>query len=69
MVKTKSFQVGYLVWKKNVPLKTKDRKFGRWSPSWDGPYRVAQVIFGNAYILETLQGEKLPKALNDCFLK
>jgi hypothetical protein len=31
--------------KKNVPLKTKDRKFGRWSPSWDGPYRVAQVIF------------------------
>jgi hypothetical protein len=31
--------------------------------------RVWQVISGNAYMLQTLQGEDLPKALNGRFLK
>jgi hypothetical protein len=30
-----------------------------------GPYRIIQVITGNAYMLQTLQGEDLPKATND----
>jgi hypothetical protein len=38
--KTKSFQVGDLVWKTVLPLRSKDRKFGKWSPSWKGPYKV-----------------------------
>ena len=33
-VKAKNFQVGELVWKTVLPLKTKDRRFGKWSPSW-----------------------------------
>jgi hypothetical protein len=68
-VKAKSFQVGDLVWKTVLPLRNKDRKFGKWSPSWEGPYKVTQVMFGNAYLLQTLQGKDLPKALNGCFLK
>jgi hypothetical protein len=32
-VKTKSFQIGDLVWKTILPLRSKDRKFGKWSPS------------------------------------
>jgi hypothetical protein len=68
-VKAKSFQVGDLVWKTILPLRNKDRKFGKWSPSWKGPYKVTQVISGNAYLLQTLQGRDLPKALNECFLK
>jgi hypothetical protein len=32
-VKAKSFQVGDLVWKTVLPLRSKDRKFGKWSPS------------------------------------
>jgi hypothetical protein len=36
---------------------------------WGGSYQVVQVIFGNTYILETLQEEKLPKAWNTRFLK
>jgi hypothetical protein len=32
-VKTKSFQIGDLVWMTVLPLKAKDRKFGKWSPS------------------------------------
>jgi len=68
-VKAKTFQVGDLVWKTVLPLKTKDRKFGKWSPSWEGPFRVVQVVPGNAYMLEYLNGEELPKALNGRFLK
>jgi hypothetical protein len=32
-VKAKSFQVGDLVWNTILPLRNKDRKFGKWSPS------------------------------------
>ena len=32
-IKTKSFQIGDLVWMTVLPLKAKDRKFGKWSPS------------------------------------
>jgi hypothetical protein len=59
-VKAKSFQVGDLVWKTVLPLKSRGRKFGKWSPSWGGPYRITQVIAGNAYMLQTLQGKDLP---------
>jgi len=60
-VKAKNFQVGELVWKTVLPLKTKDRRFGKWSPSWECPYKVKQVVPGNAYMLEDLQGNELPK--------
>jgi hypothetical protein len=63
-VKAKSFQVGDLVWKTILPLRNKDRKFGKWSQSWEGPYKVKQVMSSNAYLLQTLQGKDLPKALN-----
>jgi hypothetical protein len=49
-VKAKSFQVGDLVWKTVLPLRSKDPKFGKWSPSWEGPYRVTQVMSGNTYV-------------------
>jgi hypothetical protein len=32
-VKAKSFHVGDLVWKTVLPLRSEDRKFGKWSPS------------------------------------
>ena len=53
-VKDKSFQVGDLVWKTILPLGMKSNKFGKWSPSWEGPYRVVKTIFGNSYMLEML---------------
>jgi len=36
-VKGKFFQVGDLVWKTILPLGMKSNKFGKWSPSWEGP--------------------------------
>ena len=67
--KVESFQVGHPVWKMVLPLKTKDRRFGKWYPSWEGPFRVTRVVPGNSNMLEDLQGNQLPKELNGRFLK
>jgi hypothetical protein len=68
-VKVKSFQVGDLVWKTILPIGSKSKKFGKWSPSWEGPYKVVMVCSGNSYMVETLQGQQLPRALNKRYLK
>jgi hypothetical protein len=68
-VKGKSFQVGDPVWKIILPLGMKSNKFGKWSPSWEGPYRVIKVMFGNSYMMETLQGDRLPRPINGRYLK
>ena len=68
-VKGKSFQVEDLVWKTILPLGMKSNKFGKWSPSWEGPYRVIKVIFRNSYMMEMLQGDHLPRAINGRYLK
>jgi hypothetical protein len=56
-VKAMSFQVGDLVWKTVLLLRSRDQKFGKWSPWWEGPtelhmqylvmhicYRLCKVI-------------------------
>ena len=68
-VRAKSFQVGELVWKTILPLGTKSNNFGKWSPSWDGQYKIIKVIFGNSYMVKRMQGERLPRALNGRYLK
>jgi hypothetical protein len=68
-IKAKSVHVGDLVWKTILPLRSRDRRFWKWSLSRGGPYRITQIIASNAYMLQTLQGEDLPKALNGHFLK
>ena len=68
-MKEKLFQIGDLVWKTILPIGTKDRKFGKWSPSWEGPYEVVKIVPGNSYFVQSLQGGKLPKALNGKYLK
>jgi hypothetical protein len=62
-VKPKEFQVGDLVWEAVLPLGSKDAAYGKWSPNWHGPYRVDQVLSGNAYMLEELDGVKFPVAV------
>jgi hypothetical protein len=68
-VKPKEFQVGDLVWEAVLPLGTKDAAYDKWSPNWHGPYRVDQVLSGNAYMLEELDGVKFPVAVNGQHLK
>ena len=64
-VRPKEFQVGDLVWEIVLPLGSKDKKFGKWSPNWHGPYKVDQVLPGNTYMLEELDGVKFPVAVNN----
>ena len=68
-VRPKEFHVGDLVWEAVLPLGTKDATYGKWSPNWHGPYRVDQVLKGNAYMLEELSGVKFPVAVNGQHLK
>jgi hypothetical protein len=68
-VKAKSFQLGELVWKTIFPVGTQDRKFGKWSPSWQGPFKVIRIVPGNSYFVETLVGQRLAKVLNGRYLK
>jgi hypothetical protein len=58
-----------LVWKLILPIESRDQKYGKWSPTWEGPYWINQCIPRNAYILETLEGEKFERALNGKYLK
>jgi hypothetical protein len=68
-VKTKKFVEGDLVWKLILPIDSRDPKYGKWSPNLEGLYQISQCVPGNAYILETLEGEKFAKALNGKYLK
>jgi hypothetical protein len=68
-VRPKSLQVGELVWKIILLLGTKDIKFGKWSPSWEGPYKTVKVLVGNSYMVESLEGMRLPRPLNGRYLK
>ena len=68
-IKVKDFAEGDLVWKVILPIGTKDKAFGKWSPNWEGPFRVIRCVPGNAYILKTLFGEEFTRAINGRFLK
>ena len=68
-VKRKSFEEGDLVWKIILPIGSKDRKLGKWSPNWEGPFKVHQVQPGNAYWLASLQGEPHKRYINGKYLK
>ena len=57
------------MWKLVLPIGTKDPKFGKWSPTWEGPYKIRRCVHGNAYILETLEGEEFFSTLNGKYLK
>jgi hypothetical protein len=68
-VKVKQFAEGDLVWKALLPIGTKYSTFGKWSPNWEGPFRVVRCAPGNACILKTLLGEEFTAAINGRYLK
>jgi hypothetical protein len=68
-VKVKKFADGDLVWKALLRIGTKYSTFGKWSPNWEGPFRVVRFTPGNAYILKTLLGEEFTAAINGRYLK
>ena len=39
------------MWTAILSIGTKDPKFDKWSPNWEGPYIVSQVIYEGVYRL------------------
>jgi hypothetical protein len=68
-VEKKSFQVGNLIWKTILPIGSKSSKLGKWSSKWEGPYRIEEVIPRNSFMIQSVQGTSLPRALNEKYLK
>ena len=69
-VKNKQFCEGELVWKVRLSIGSKDNKFGKQSPNWEGPYQIKRCAPSNSYILENLEGEEeFDRAINGNFLK
>jgi hypothetical protein len=65
----KSFQIGDMVWKTILPMETRNNRFGKWSPSWEGPFKVVNIVLGNSYFIEAFDVRELPKAINGKYLK
>jgi hypothetical protein len=52
-----------------LPIGSKSNKLGKWSLNWEGLYRIEEVIPGNSYIFQSIQGTTLPRVLNEKYLK
>ena len=68
-VRERRFSEGELVWKVILAIGSKDSRFGKWSPNWEGPYRITSVAPGNAYFYENLEGEEYSRAVNGKYFK
>jgi hypothetical protein len=52
-----------------LPVRSRSNKFGKWSPNWEGPYRIMEVIPRNSYMVQSVQGTSLSRAANGKYLK
>ncbi|XP_059659132.1 uncharacterized protein LOC132305515 [Cornus florida] len=68
-VKPKSFAAEDLVWKFVLPVGKVDRKYGKWSQKWEGPYLVHQVLSGGVYRLKYFSGRLHDYPINGKYLK
>ncbi|PRQ47718.1 hypothetical protein RchiOBHm_Chr2g0102771 [Rosa chinensis] len=68
-VKSKSFAEEDLVWKAVLPIGTKDKRFKKWSPRWEGLFIIDQVLGKCAYQLRDHDGELHAMPINGKFLK
>ncbi|XP_058092476.1 uncharacterized protein LOC131238908 [Magnolia sinica] len=65
-VKRKSFREGGKVWKVVLLIWNKDQIMGKkWSPTWDGPYVLIQVLKGGAYLLRDMDRKVVGAPIND----
>ena len=68
-VKYKSFKVNDLVWKVILPLDKSGQEYGKWSPKWEGPFKVVRVFSRNAYALVGIDSNLRIKSINGKYLE
>jgi hypothetical protein len=52
-----------------LPIESRSNKFEKWLSNWEGSYRIEEVISGNSYMVQSIQGTSLPRTLNGKYLK
>jgi ribonuclease HI len=65
----KSFKEGELVWKMVLPVREKTDGLGKWSPKWEGPHVIHQILPKGAYHLKHIDGEIHYNPINGKYLK
>ncbi|XP_057425835.1 uncharacterized protein LOC130719220 [Lotus japonicus] len=68
-VRSRSFLADDYVWKVILPMDKKDRTYGKWAPSWEGPFKVEKVLSNNAYSIKELNGQNRRVTINGKYLK
>ena len=68
-VKKKVFIINDLVWRVILPMDKKNKALGKWSPHWEGPFRILKVFSNNAYEVEELLDDKRVLKVNGKYLK
>ncbi|XP_058784284.1 uncharacterized protein LOC131659061 [Vicia villosa] len=68
-VKTKRFALSDYVWKVILPMDQKDKSLGKWSPNWEGPFKIVQIFTNNAYEIEELGEDRRILRINGKYLK
>ncbi|CAL8134521.1 unnamed protein product [Prunus armeniaca] len=68
-VRNKSFEEGEIVWKAVLPLGTHVAGYGKWSPTWEGPFIISQILGMGAYRLQDRDGEVHTAPINGKWLK
>ncbi|CAL8992970.1 unnamed protein product, partial [Prunus brigantina] len=68
-VRQKTFAEGDLVWRAVLPIGTKDPRFGKFSPNWEGPFIIEQVLGRGAFQLKDRDGEWHNLPINGQYLK
>lgn len=68
-VKQKTFVEGSLVWRAVLPIGTKDPRFGKFSPTWEGPFIIDKILGLGAYQLRDKDGEQHSMPINGQYLK
>ncbi|CAL9006236.1 unnamed protein product, partial [Prunus brigantina] len=56
-VKNKSFEEGEIVWKAVLPLGTHIAGYEKWSPTWEGPFIIKQILGLGTYRLQDRDGD------------
>ena len=68
-VKPKTFFPEDLVWKVILPMDQKDKNMVKWSPKWEGPFKIIQTLSGGAYEIKELNEDQRLLRVNGKYLK
>ncbi|XP_051141733.1 uncharacterized protein LOC127258782 [Andrographis paniculata] len=65
----KFFAEGDLVWKTILPTYKKVDQLGKWSPNWEGPFIIHEIIGNGAFIIINQEGKTVHENINAKYLK